>query len=306
MANNKDAYYFSHDSNARNDEKIIALRMKHGMEGYGIYFAILERMREEKDYFHVKDYNIIAFDLRVSNSLIKSVVENFGLFQCAEDGSRFYSKSFLERMNAKDKTKLKLSEAGKSGGGNPNFKKGKPNPYYQEDSGEDKDKDKPPLCVEINNKKKGKESKEKKETLSIEREKKKPPPEEKFEILEEVEKAMLSDDEHISVLCRNNQHLKPDLTPEDVRAAIRTYFRKLENEGVRLKTLSDAKSHFARWWSLEQGKKPPDLAVTGIKRYTYEQMAKEVYNSGGFLTTSHFELQRGHGEKFWIKKSDRR
>ena len=35
------ANYFSHDSNARNDEKVIRLRMKHGAAGYGVYFMLL-------------------------------------------------------------------------------------------------------------------------------------------------------------------------------------------------------------------------------------------------------------------------
>ncbi|MDR2293352.1 MAG: DUF4373 domain-containing protein [Prevotellaceae bacterium] len=102
----KQTNYFSHDSNARNDDKIIAVRMKHGMEGYGVYFAIIERMRDSNDYFHVKDYNIIAFDLRVSNTLIKSIVEDFGLFQCTDDGSRFYSKSLLDRMQMHDNNNI--------------------------------------------------------------------------------------------------------------------------------------------------------------------------------------------------------
>jgi hypothetical protein len=105
--------YFSHDSNARNDEKILSVRIKHGMEGYGIYFAILERMRDATDYLHVKDYNIIAFDLRVSNSLIKSIVEDFGLFEFTGDGKRFYSESFLERMQKKDGVSEKRSNAAK-------------------------------------------------------------------------------------------------------------------------------------------------------------------------------------------------
>jgi hypothetical protein len=72
--------------------------MKHGMEGYGIYFAILERMRENRNYIHVKDYNIIAFDLRVPNATIKSVVEDFGLFEFTQDGKHFHSESFTQRM----------------------------------------------------------------------------------------------------------------------------------------------------------------------------------------------------------------
>jgi hypothetical protein len=112
---NKEAYYFSHDSNSRNDEKILSVRMRHGMEGYGIYFAILEKMRESSDYMLSKDYNNISFDLRVGNDKIKSVIEDFGLFQFTDDGKRFYSDSFLNRMKQKNEISEKKSEAGKRG-----------------------------------------------------------------------------------------------------------------------------------------------------------------------------------------------
>ena len=110
--------YFSHDSNARNDEKIALLRMKHGSAGYGVYFMILERLREAKDYMSVKDYNLIAFDLREDSQLIKSVVEEFGLFAFVNDKNRgecFYSKSFNDRMELKDEKSQRRAEAGKKG-----------------------------------------------------------------------------------------------------------------------------------------------------------------------------------------------
>ena len=94
--------YFTHDSNARNADNILALRMRLGAEGYGIYFMILERLREEPDYTSVKDYNMLAFDFRVGSDKVKSVVEDFGLFHFTEDGERFYSDSFLRRMQVKD------------------------------------------------------------------------------------------------------------------------------------------------------------------------------------------------------------
>ena len=84
--------YFPHDSNARNSDKLIRLRMRHKAAGYGVYFMILERLREEPEYTSVKDYNMIAFDLREDTSLIKSVVEDFGLFVFTDDGKYFYSK----------------------------------------------------------------------------------------------------------------------------------------------------------------------------------------------------------------------
>ncbi|MDE6535874.1 MAG: DUF4373 domain-containing protein [Muribaculaceae bacterium] len=108
------ARYFSHDSNARNSDKLIRLRMRHGAAGYGVFFMILERLRDEDDYMSVKDYNMIAFDLRVDASLIKSVVEDFGLFAFTEDGKCFYSESFSQRMAVKDEKSSKARESASS------------------------------------------------------------------------------------------------------------------------------------------------------------------------------------------------
>ncbi|NLH46814.1 MAG: DUF4373 domain-containing protein [Acholeplasmataceae bacterium] len=107
--------YFSHDSNARNSDKLIPLRMKLGAEGYGIYFMLLERLRDEKDYMSIKDYNMLAFDLRVDASKVKSVIEDFRLFVFTEDGKYFYSEGFKKRMDIKDIESIKRSEAGKKG-----------------------------------------------------------------------------------------------------------------------------------------------------------------------------------------------
>ena len=111
----KSTNYFSHDSNARNDEKLVRLRMKQGAAGYGVYFMILERLREEADYMSAKDYNMIAFDLRVDAAIVKSVVEDFGLFTFTDDGKCFYSESFTRRMAIKDTLRRQRSEGGKIG-----------------------------------------------------------------------------------------------------------------------------------------------------------------------------------------------
>ena len=111
----KKSSYFSHDSNARNSDKLIRLRMRWKAAGYGVYFMILERLREEPNYMSVKDYNMIAFDLREDASMIKSVVEDFGLFVFTDDGKYFYSESFNRRMAIKDEKARKQSEAGRKG-----------------------------------------------------------------------------------------------------------------------------------------------------------------------------------------------
>lgn len=105
--------YFPHDSNSRNSDKILPLRMSMGADGYGIYFMILERLREEPDYMSVKDYNMLAFDFRVGSDKVKSVIENFGLFSFTDDGKRFYSESFMRRMFKKDEKTIKARESAK-------------------------------------------------------------------------------------------------------------------------------------------------------------------------------------------------
>ena len=99
---NKEAYYFSHDSNARNDEKLLAVRMRFGAEGYGIYFMIIERLRDESDNMSIKDYNILAFDFRVSADKVKSVIEDFELFEFTDDKKYFYSQRMLNNMKIKN------------------------------------------------------------------------------------------------------------------------------------------------------------------------------------------------------------
>lgn len=46
----KDAYYFTHDSNAKDDPKCALLIDQLGMEGYGIYWMLIEVLRDQPDY----------------------------------------------------------------------------------------------------------------------------------------------------------------------------------------------------------------------------------------------------------------
>lgn len=112
----KEAYYFSHDSNARNDEKLLAVRMKHGWEGYGIFWAIVEKLRESSDYVLSKDYNLLAYDLRVPADKIKSIVEDFRLFELTENGKGFYSERLHNSMQQKEEIVQKRRESGRIGG----------------------------------------------------------------------------------------------------------------------------------------------------------------------------------------------
>lgn len=114
MARKKElSSYFPHDSNARNSEKMVELRMQHGAAGYGVYFMLIERLREATDYSCVVNYNSIAFDLRVSAELIKSVLRDFRLFAFfqTDEGERFYSESLRQRMKPMDEMRVQRRNA---------------------------------------------------------------------------------------------------------------------------------------------------------------------------------------------------
>ena len=99
----KDTYWFSHDYNARTDGKILKLRMKHSMEGVGVYWCIIEMLYEENGFILLSDYDRISFELRVDESIVKSVINDYGLFEV--NSEKFWSNSVLERLGLrKDKS----------------------------------------------------------------------------------------------------------------------------------------------------------------------------------------------------------
>ena len=98
----KDTFYFSHDYNSRNDEKIKRLIRKHGMQGYGIFWAIVEELYNNANALHL-DYDGIAYDLRTESDIVKSVLHDFDLF--VFNGDHFGSLSVQNRINdRKDKS----------------------------------------------------------------------------------------------------------------------------------------------------------------------------------------------------------
>jgi len=88
--------YFNHDSNARNDLKLIRLRRAGGFEYYGIYFAVLELLFSEENKLCVDDYETLAFGLQCDTEKLKSVIEDFELFVI--EGNCFYSKRLFEHI----------------------------------------------------------------------------------------------------------------------------------------------------------------------------------------------------------------
>ena len=103
--------YFSHDCDARNDERVTRLRIRYGAAGYGIYFMLLELLQAASEYTLETDYKALAFDLRVPACRIKAIVEQSGLFVLIDDGKRFYSERLARDMGEQEKLELRRSEA---------------------------------------------------------------------------------------------------------------------------------------------------------------------------------------------------
>jgi len=104
----KDTYYFSHDYNARSDVKIKRLIAKHGLLGYGIYWAIVEDLYQNANALPL-DYESIAFDLRADASVIESVINDFELFII--EGAKFGSLSIERRLDVRADKSSKARES---------------------------------------------------------------------------------------------------------------------------------------------------------------------------------------------------
>lgn len=111
----KDTYYFSHDSNAKDDPKCMSLIDDLGMEGYGIFWVLIEMLRNQPDYkCPLSIIKSIARQYNTTPPKVEVVIKNYGLFTI-EDDLFFFSESLLRRMEVADNKRKKLSEAGKVG-----------------------------------------------------------------------------------------------------------------------------------------------------------------------------------------------
>lgn len=104
----KETFYFSHDYTARSDEKIKNLIYDFGYEGYGIYWSLIEELYQNANALRT-NYKRIAFDMRVDENTIKSIIENFDLFIVQNDF--FGSLSVQRRLDMRIDKSSKARES---------------------------------------------------------------------------------------------------------------------------------------------------------------------------------------------------
>jgi len=107
-------HYFDHDYTARNDQKILQLRFKHGAEGYGLYWMLLETMAEDgTGYINRGAIGGLSVSYGVAIAPLLEVIETcveVGLFKVCEHGN-YYSERMLKHKAAM----LAFSEFGQKG-----------------------------------------------------------------------------------------------------------------------------------------------------------------------------------------------
>ncbi len=103
----KDSFYFSHDYNTREDEKIKELIYEHGFEGYGLYWAIVEMLYQNANALRT-NYKRIAFELRSDEKTIESIINDFNLFEVEDEF--FYSVSVKRRLEERDQKSKKARD----------------------------------------------------------------------------------------------------------------------------------------------------------------------------------------------------
>lgn len=94
----KETCYFSHDANAKDDFKIMLLIEELGLEGYGIFWILIETLREQQNYkYPLKLLSVLARKYNTTLAKLEVVVRNYHLF-IIEDDCFFYSSSLNRRM----------------------------------------------------------------------------------------------------------------------------------------------------------------------------------------------------------------
>jgi len=105
-------YYFSHDYNASNDTKILFLRHQLGMEGYGIYWYLIEQLANAGGKLPLELIPVLAMQMHCTDVKVNGVLMNFDLFTI--ESGEFWSHRLQEHLELR----LKLSQSGKAGANN--------------------------------------------------------------------------------------------------------------------------------------------------------------------------------------------
>ena len=106
--------YVPHGTNTMGNGKIMELVAEHGMEGYGIYWMLMEHLQQQKDgKSNLKIIRILSKKMRVSPQKLNKILNDFALFSVEND--EVSSPELNEKRTVLEAKHKKLSEAGHKG-----------------------------------------------------------------------------------------------------------------------------------------------------------------------------------------------
>lgn len=107
--------YFTHDSRAMQDPKCMMLVAQMGMEGYGIFWGLLELLRQQKEYrLSITMMPAISLRFGTSETNIMAVLKDYGLFDVDSENC-FFSASLCRQMEAeKEAENFRVNRAKKA------------------------------------------------------------------------------------------------------------------------------------------------------------------------------------------------
>ena len=89
------------------EQRSAKLRARMGWAGYGIYLAILQRLRSEKECVLELDYESLAFSFWTDEETLRTIIEDFGLFTINREKGCFFSPLLDEMLLSIDPTLAK-------------------------------------------------------------------------------------------------------------------------------------------------------------------------------------------------------
>jgi hypothetical protein len=125
----KESHWFSHDHNAAQDPKLIALATQYGMTGYGRWWRLLEILRGEDQYKYCITtrfaYSVLARELMCTQEearqFVADCINEYELLQT--DDEYIWSASLQHRMTFLDNKRERYSEMGKKGAATTNARR---------------------------------------------------------------------------------------------------------------------------------------------------------------------------------------
>lgn len=94
---------------------LVSLLIEEGFEGYGLYWGIIEVLRDAPGYKYNNDPKVWAYVLHCQDlEKLTRVLQNYGLFDQDNDGLLF-SPWLSNQLDSYDDSKRKRQEAGKKG-----------------------------------------------------------------------------------------------------------------------------------------------------------------------------------------------